>query len=402
MRTEYLLGIALFLSCQPQSMNDLNNLNEKKEEEKEVVIEGIALNKHVFTVERGKTENLEVTFTPANVNSNFRKVVWYSSNTDVATVSHEGTVTGVGAGTTEIYAESFSSVYKDTCLVTVVVPVTTLSLNDAEKTLWESRTYELVANIEPKDTTDPVEWYSSDNDVVSVRDGLVMANSSGTATITVKAGAKIAECFITVKALPDGAVDLGLSVFWATCNVGASDPEENGDFFAWGEVEPYYTSLDPLIWKEGKTGYNWESYRWGYKDQEGVIDNKFQLDLEYDAAYYILGEGWKMPSEAQWTELMKQCDWTWETLNGVYGYWIESRANGNHLFLPSQALQLHYGVIGRTIIPEAYYWSSNLDFPFTDQARTLYLRCPYPGIPSFFTMGMRRCSGLLIRPVYTL
>ena len=60
-------------------------------------------------------------------------------------------------------------------------------------------------------------------------------------------------------------VDLGLpsGLKWATCNVGASKPEEYGDYFAWGDTVPYYSSQDPLTWKEGKSaGYDWSTYKW--------------------------------------------------------------------------------------------------------------------------------------------
>ena len=109
------------------------------------------------------------------------------------------------------------------------------------------------------------------------------------------------------------AVDLGLSVKWAWFNLGASLPEEYGDYYAWGETEPYYSSLDPLTWKDGKeAGYYWLSYKWcmgsgdtmtkyctestytyGYN---GFTDGKTVLNLEDDAAHVNLGGKWRMPT----------------------------------------------------------------------------------------------------------
>ena len=147
------------------------------------------------------------------------------------------------------------------------------------------------------------------------------------------------------------AVDLGLpsGVKWASFNLGASKPEEYGDFFAWGETEPYYSSLDPLTWKEGKeAGYNWASYKWcmssyntltkycnnssyGYN---GFTDGKTALDPEDDAAYVNLGGSWRMPTDEEWTEVRENCTWTWTTQNGVNGRLVTG-GNGNSIFIPA-------------------------------------------------------------------
>ena len=110
-------------------------------------------------------------------------------------------------------------------------------------------------------------------------------------------------------------VDLGVSVKWATCNLGASKPEDFGDYYAWGETEPYYDALgDPIIWKEGKDdGYKWSSYSW-CKDGEytsltkyntvekfGVVDNMAVLEEADDAARAKLGGNCRIPTDAEWT-----------------------------------------------------------------------------------------------------
>ena len=102
-------------------------------------------------------------------------------------------------------------------------------------------------------------------------------------------------------------VDLGLSVKWATCNLGATKPEEYGDYYAWGETET-----------KTKTDYNWSTYRWrkgasgkltkycpsnksGYWAGYGSPDGKTSLDLSDDVANIKLGGKWRLPTDAEWT-----------------------------------------------------------------------------------------------------
>ena len=132
-------------------------------------------------------------------------------------------------------------------------------------------------------------------------------------------------------------VDLGLpsGTLWATCNVGATAPEESGDYFAWGETEP-------------KEEYTWENYQWcngsdttltkyctnsiwGYQD---FTDGKIELDPEDDAAYVNWGSEWRMPSKADIDELIENCTWEWTQLNGMNGR-LFTGPNGNTLFLPA-------------------------------------------------------------------
>jgi uncharacterized protein (TIGR02145 family) len=134
------------------------------------------------------------------------------------------------------------------------------------------------------------------------------------------------------------AVDLGLSVKWANCNVGASTPEEYGDYFAWGEVHPKNNT-----------------YTYG-------LDSK-TLPPHADAATVNWGGAWRMPTDAEWTELREQCTWTWTTQNGVYGRKVTSKTNGNSIFLPAA------GYLNGSSLEDAgshgFYWSSSLytDYP---------------------------------------
>ena len=152
-------------------------------------------------------------------------------------------------------------------------------------------------------------------------------------------------------------VDLGLSVKWATCNVGASKPEEYGNYYAWGETTP-------------KAYYDWSTYKWcngSYDNQTkyntssiyGTVDNKTVLELADDAAHANWGGAWRMPTDAEWTELRENCTWTWTTKNGVNGYEVKSEANGNSIFLPAAGYRGNDGL--GSAGNYGNYWSSSLD-----------------------------------------
>ena len=121
-------------------------------------------------------------------------------------------------------------------------------------------------------------------------------------------------------------VDLGLSVKWATCNVGANTPEGYGNYFAWGETstKAEYNSDDSLTY--GRSYYELQS--------KGYIDGEGNLTSRYDAAAVNWGGGWRMPTKAEYNELLNNCTWTWTTQNGVKGYKIKG-PNGNSIFLPA-------------------------------------------------------------------
>ena len=190
-----------------------------------------------------------------------------------------------------------------------------------------------------------------------------------------------------------GSVDLGLSVEWATCNVGANKPEEYGDYFAWGETKQ-------------KKEYTWSSYEWcngtektltkycsvkkyGYKR---YVDNKIELGWFYDAAAINKGSSWRMPTDAEWTELRAKCTWTWSTLNGVYGYKVTSKTNGNSIFLPAAGLQVNSKPNNRGDI--GYYWSSSLPADHPSNAWSVWFN-----YTSTYRYYSPRSYGYSVRPV---
>ena len=183
-------------------------------------------------------------------------------------------------------------------------------------------------------------------------------------------------------------VDLGLSVKWATCNIGAATPEEYGEFFAWGEVEP-------------KENYSWRTYKWynttsstltkyNTKSTYGIVDNKTQLDISDDAASANWGGDWRMPTAAEWEELRRECTWTWSNK----GYKVTSDINGKSIFLPAAGAmnesahgnQSEYG----------WYRSSSLDIydPRNNNGMVFSVIVGYCGSGS-----SQRCKGCSVRPV---
>ena len=185
-------------------------------------------------------------------------------------------------------------------------------------------------------------------------------------------------------------VDLGLSVKWATMNVGATSPEEYGDYFAWGETEP-------------KEEYNWSTYKWcdgGYdnltkycsRSDLGIVDNKTKLEPEDDAATVNWGAAWRMPTKEEQVELITECNWTLDTMNGVDGYTITG-PNGNSIFLPIPGYFSDTNV--EDIGYNGTYWSSELKSDYSSQAYVIDIY--NDGDISLFTNS--RYYGLSIRPV---
>ena len=146
-------------------------------------------------------------------------------------------------------------------------------------------------------------------------------------------------------------VDLGLpsGTLWATMNVGASSPEDYGDYFAWGETTPKQDySEDNYKW------YNTVTGKYTKYSSSGYVGDKTELDPEDDAAYVNWGSGWRMPSPDQIKELMNECDWKWTTRNGVGGRLVTSKHNGASLFLPAAGYRRSGDLTGTSY---CIYWS---------------------------------------------
>jgi hypothetical protein len=157
-------------------------------------------------------------------------------------------------------------------------------------------------------------------------------------------------------------VDLGLSVKWASCNIGATNPEDYGMYFAWGETnsKQYYST--------GNYSYD---------------ENVTILNALNDAASMKLGGAWRMPTVIEQDELREKCTWTWTTHNGVKGYRVTSKENGNSIFLPAAGyysskyhfdtatMQGYTEVIKNGVGSSGAYWSSSISSENTNLAYEL-------------------------------
>jgi len=187
-------------------------------------------------------------------------------------------------------------------------------------------------------------------------------------------------------------VDLGLSVKWASCNLGATAPEEYGNYYAWAETDT-------------KSEYTWENYKWWvsgssdtddlivskYNDSEknGTVDNKGELDAEDDAARLKKPDIWRIPGILEFRELQEKCSCEWTTLNGVKGMKFTG-PNGNSIFLP--AAGYYDGSTLKYAGSDGRYWSSNIGNPSGAWRAYFY--------DDFIGRGTEsRYKGLSIRPV---
>ncbi len=169
-------------------------------------------------------------------------------------------------------------------------------------------------------------------------------------------------------------VDLGLpsGLLWASCNVGATAAEAAGSYFSWGEIEQ-------------DSNFNWGAYQWSgtsYSSMtkycnnaefglDGFTDNKVVLDAEDDAAHALMGGDWRMPTKAEFDELLAECTWEWATVNEINGYKVSSKVEGNenYIFLPAAGYQ-SYDI--QYYNERGAYWSASLDENEPYQAHYLF------------------------------
>ena len=156
---------------------------------------------------------------------------------------------------------------------------------------------------------------------------------------------------------PHEAIDLGLSVKWATCNIGASLPEEYGGLFSWGETIE-------------KDDYSEDSYAFFSNEQYDYIGVNI-CGTKYDVARTQWGGLWRLPTRSEIQELTSRCTWTAETLNDVQGYRVTG-PNGNSIFLPSAGYQ--NGGSRTETGTGGFYWSGTLDRDMPSAAYNINFR----------------------------
>lgn len=191
-------------------------------------------------------------------------------------------------------------------------------------------------------------------------------------------------------------VDLGLSVKWATCNIGADKPEDHGDYFSWGETEH-------------KRINNWDTYRFSEGTRNTITkycsnpqygwheltDSLSALEPEDDVAHALWGGSWRIPTKDEMKELIENCTWTWTTRNDINGYLVTGKKPGytnRSIFIPVTG---HYNN-GKIFDPnnEGFYWSRDCGttYPIEAYVLEIHLREAYIGMRS-------RYQSIAVRPV---
>ncbi|MBP5559205.1 MAG: Ig-like domain-containing protein [Bacteroidales bacterium] len=239
--------------------------------------------------------------------------------------------------------------------------------------------------------------FTSSNPKVAYYDsyyGSVVALSVGSATLAFHTANGIsATCYVAVN--PEagaGQVDLGLSVKWASVNIGAYKAEDYGNYYAWGETK-------------AKSSYGWDNYLWcdgsaatlkkyNTNSSYGTVDYRTVMDPDDDAALLEWGGNWRIPTSDEISELRNNCTWTWTSRNGINGYEVKGKKSGytnNSIFLP--AAGYYEGGDRKFVGSSGRYWS----------------RSPYSGNQSYslrissddyYTGNDERAFGSVIRPVY--
>ena len=175
------------------------------------------------------------------------------------------------------------------------------------------------------------------------------------------------------------AVDMGLSVKWGSCNVGANYPEEAGDYFAWGETSP-------------KESYSSDNY-------SCPSLTSGDLPLSDDAASVNLGSGWRMPTYDEIQELSENSLHEWGEYRSVRGYMFISIRNGNAVFFPAAGYM--DGSLKVSSNSQGRYWNSKTVLPVEENG-VGYLQFSYPGSCSYFAYFADPFLGYSVRGVYEL
>ena len=300
------------------------------------------------------------------------KITWKSSNLTVAKVDPAGTVTALSAGQAMISATAGGKTA--TCTINVKASENPSDPSDPSDDPSDEPSDDPSDDpSDPMDPSDPFEpsviqytlYYNANGGVGSM--SAVTVNENELATVSQNTFSRSGYEFISWNTKADGSgttyksgdkitmtsnitlyaiwqdnangheyVDLGLSVKWALCNVGASSSIERGDYYAWGETAT-------------KSDYSYSTYEQTWKATD--------IYSSEDVAIKVMGGKWRMPTKTEMEELRDNCTWTWTVaVNGEEGYLVTSKKNGYSIFLPAVGRKIdtnttEYGERG-------YYYSS--------------------------------------------
>lgn len=303
-------------------------------------------------------------------------------------------ITGVDAGTTTITVRDRTA-QKEAKINVQVTGIQTFALatSTVSVPMYEDRS----VTIERGDG--PFHIYGGDEKIAIAKLGggnpmvfpgekyavVVSGVSEGTTTYNVYNEATDQTLPLTVKVTAEKVaitderiVDLGLSVNWANCNVGASEPQEYGDYFAWGEVE-------------SKDVFSPNNYKYYSNGQFTNIGSDIS-GTQYDAATHVMGKDWRMPTKAEYEELISKCEWKFVTYRKVRG-WKVTGPSGNSIFLPATGYVLNDW--NEDVSINGFYWSSNV----TDNLREVYTLFTSMNDYTMYSNYMNRFEGRTIRAV---
>lgn len=337
-----------------------------------VTIESLSIDPSPVSLAIDEEKILTAVVTPSNAKA---EVVWKIDNEKIAVVGSinekQAKVQGLSAGKTTVTATAGGK--SATCEVTVTggsgnVQVQSITLDKTTLKLEVGQSAQITATVLPENAHDKsIIWTTTDPYNAYVNGGKVTGYGVCEATITATSVSNpqvTATCKVSIVAAGSGggsetgieAVDLGLSsrLKWGSMNVGASKPEDYGNYYAWGETETK-TKYTTSNYKFGPVKYSEITLYSKYETKLGG-DKKTVLEAEDDAASANLGNGWRMATFAEWKELRESCQWTWTSRNGVNGMLVTG-PNGKSIFLPASGVfQSSLGKKGTY----GSYWTSTL------------------------------------------
>ncbi len=368
--------------------------------EKQEVIEitGITISEKSISIFENEEKTLTAEVTPSNAAD--KTVTWSSDNEAVATVSN-GRVKGVREGRAVITAKAGN--FTASCSVTVLKSVLIVTGDACDVTSNSARVtmnvnLSLAGNYSSynagivfgtgsnlsrlSDTVYEIARDKNGNPDTSGSYEFELAGLMANTTYRYMAFAEFdgkEECgevksFTTssINLSTDKMVDLGLSVKWAGWNVGASRPEEFGDYFSWGETKPKdsYWQDDYKYGVVNKYGTDDVIYKYNVREEYGDVDGRTRLSATDDAAYVNWGSDWRMPTDEEKTELLANTVHTEYVLNDVPGWLFTSKINGVSIFFPATGVkeQLNTSFVGE----ETIFWTSTLR---SNDPRMAYVAC---------------------------
>lgn len=371
-----------------------------------VPVESISLNSDNVIMYIKETLELSVSISPDNASD--KRVVWESNDESVVTVNN-GNVYAVGVGEAEITVKTLEGNHSAKCTVTVKddpnidnFVITTGDVSDLHSLYGKLyASYTGFSGIIGKAFKFGI-CYSDSSSSPNENDmsGFVSAQTDGTYSINVELSPSTLYYFraivyydgryfygdiksFTTPSLPikHQAIDLGLSVKWSPCNLGAETTDMNGDYYAWGEVHT----------KGGKENYGRVHYE--YYDSVGKTYINIGEDIsgtKYDAALTVLGSPWRMPTYNEVKELYEKCDWKAASYNNKSGYLVTG-PNGNSIFIVTVSCT----DTGSSKMKHSQFWTSTL----SDIDCAYYLNYDYFKINAYMAQEAFREYGLPVRPV---